>query len=46
VALGAATNKFIDRFDAVEQAVIAEGKEMGELTLEELDAIWDKNKKK
>ena len=46
VALGAATNKFIDRFDAVEQEVISQGKQMSELTLGELDAIWDKNKQK
>ena len=44
VALGAATNKFIDRFESVEKAVMAEGKEMNELSLEELDKIWDKNK--
>lgn len=46
VALGAATNKFIDRFEAVESAVIAEGKNIDELNMTELDAIWDKNKQK
>ena len=40
-ALFAATNKFIDRFEVVEQAVIAEGKNMEELSMAELDAIWD-----
>lgn len=45
VALSEATNKFIDRFEAVETAVIAKGKQMEELSLCELDAIWDENKK-
>ncbi len=43
-ALYHATNKFIDRFELVENAVIAEGKQMDELTMPELDAIWDKIK--
>ncbi len=43
-ALYHATNKFIDRFEVVENAVLAEGKQMDELTMPELDAIWDRIK--
>ena len=45
-ALFHATNKFIDRFEQVENAVIAEGKDMETLTMTELDAIWDSIKHK
>ncbi len=45
-ALYHATNKFIDRFELVENAVLAEGKNMEELSMAELDAIWDKIKHK
>lgn len=40
-ALREAGAKFFRRFAAVESAVKAEGKEMTELSLEELDKIWD-----
>ena len=40
-ALYHATNKFIDRFEKVENAVIEAGKDMESLTMVELDAIWD-----
>lgn len=40
-ALRAATTKFSRRFRAVEARVKASGKEMKDLTLAELDAIWD-----
>lgn len=40
-ALYHATNKFIDRFERVENAVIEAGKDMESLTMAELDAIWD-----
>ncbi len=43
-ALFHATNKFIDRFEKVENAVLAEGLSMEALTMPELDAIWDKIK--
>ncbi len=43
-ALYHATNKFIDRFEVVENAVLAEGKQMEDLTMPELDAIWDRIK--
>ena len=45
VALSKATNKFIDRFEKIENAVIAEGKNINELSMTELDTIWDKNKR-
>ena len=40
-ALYHATNKFIDRFEKVENAVIHAGKDIEDLTMAELDAIWD-----
>lgn len=43
-ALYHATNKFIDRFEKVENAVLAKGLEMDALTMTELDAIWDEIK--
>jgi uncharacterized protein YabN with tetrapyrrole methylase and pyrophosphatase domain len=45
VALCKATEKFIDRFEQVENAVLAEGKDINQLSMTELDAIWDKNKR-
>ena len=46
VALSKATNKFIDRFEKIENAVNEKGLQMSELSMSELDAIWDENKKK
>lgn len=43
-ALSSATDKFIRRFKAVEQKVIESDRDMKELSLEELDAIWDEVK--
>ncbi len=40
-ALTKATNKFTKRFAATEQLVRADGKNMPDLTLEELDVYWD-----
>ena len=45
LALTAATDKFIARFAAVEQAVNAAGKRFEELSDEELDVFWQKCKK-
>jgi tetrapyrrole methylase family protein/MazG family protein len=45
VALNKATDKFIKRFAALEAAVIAEGKNITELGMAELDEIWERNKK-
>ena len=46
VALNRATDKFIDRFDVVETAVREQGKEMDEVSLEDLNRIWDEIKHK
>ena len=40
-ALTNATNKFIDRFEKVEKTVISQGKNVEEMTMAELDAVWD-----
>ena len=45
-ALNGATEKFINRFDSVEKVVIDKGLTMNDLTIEQLDAIWDENKAK
>lgn len=41
LALTNATNKFIDRFEKVEKTVISQGKNVEEMSMEELDAVWD-----
>ncbi len=43
-ALFSATNKFVDRFEKVENVVLKEGKNVQNMTMEELDAVWDKIK--
>ncbi len=43
-ALKKATDKFIDRFERLENEVIKEGKNLEDLTLSEMDEIWDKIK--
>ncbi len=43
-ALKKATDKFINRFEKVENAALAEGKNLSDMTLAEMDAIWDKIK--
>ena len=45
LSLSKATEKFIARFEQVENAVLAENKNIDELSMVELDAIWEKNKK-
>lgn len=40
-ALTKATEKFIDRFSATEELVRAQGQNMPDLTLEELDVYWE-----
>ena len=40
-ALGAATDKFIARFAKVEQLAREQGREMSEMSLEELDRLWE-----
>lgn len=46
VALNKATEKFIDRFEAIEKEVIENNLRIEDMSVEELDAIWDKNKAK
>lgn len=46
LSLSKATDKFINRFEAVENAVISKNGNINEMTMAELDAIWDENKKK
>ena len=43
--LASSTDKFMNRFKAVEQTVAELGRDMKELSLQELDEIWDKVKK-
>lgn len=45
-ALNRATDKFINRFEGVEQAVTEKGLDINSLSMTELDAIWDENKQK
>lgn len=44
-ALNAATGKFIRRFALVEEKARAQGRDMKDMTLAELDALWDSAKK-
>ena len=46
VALNKANDKFINRFETLENAVIAAGKDINSMTMEELDAVWEENKQK
>ena len=43
-ALVRATNKFIDRFEKVEKIVNSRGQSVENLTMSELDAVWDEIK--
>jgi len=45
MALMGATDKFISRFAMVEKQVLEQGKCMEDLTLAELDVIWNQVKK-
>src|SRR5437868_7005121 len=44
-ALQSATDKFVARFNQLEDELQSRGKKMGEVDLAELDAIWDQIKK-
>jgi uncharacterized protein YabN with tetrapyrrole methylase and pyrophosphatase domain len=44
-AMAAANEKFVRRFHAVEISLANAGKELGKVTLEEMDASWDEVKK-
>ena len=43
-ALNAATSKFISRFAKVEQMALSQGKDMAQMSLEELDKLWEQAK--
>jgi XTP/dITP diphosphohydrolase len=43
-ALERTNKKFIDRFTRMEQAALASGKTLNEMTLTEMDAIWNEIK--
>ncbi len=43
-ALTNATKKFINRFEYVEKSALSGGKSLSDMTLEELDLLWDKSK--
>jgi tetrapyrrole methylase family protein/MazG family protein len=43
-ALNKATDKFINRFEKIETAVIESGRDINQMKMEELDAIWDEIK--
>jgi XTP/dITP diphosphohydrolase/tetrapyrrole methylase family protein/MazG family protein len=45
-ALQKATDKFVGRFNRLEDELRARGKKLGEVDLEELDGIWDQIKKR
>jgi MazG family protein len=44
-ALQAATEKFVARFNRLENVLQRQGKQLGEVNLAELDAVWDEVKK-
>ncbi len=44
-ALKKATDKFINRFEKVEQMAINNGKKLEDMTLSQMDELWDKVKK-
>lgn len=46
VALSRATDKFICRFETLENAVIEAGKDINSMSMTELDAVWDEIKHK
>lgn len=45
LALERTNKKFIDRFSGMEQQAAADGKVFTDLTLEEMDALWEQQKK-
>ena len=44
VALNRTINKFINRFEFMEKAIEGSGKNLEDMTLEEMDKLWDKSK--
>jgi len=46
IALTKASKKFINRFEYVENSALSEGKKLSEMTLKEMDHLWDEAKTK
>jgi XTP/dITP diphosphohydrolase len=44
LALERTNKKFITRFQRMEQVALSEGKQLHQMTLEEMDAIWNRIK--
>lgn len=45
-ALQKSNNRFTERFDFIEKEIREQGRELGSVTLEEMDALWEKAKEK
>jgi MazG family protein len=45
LALGAASDKFMRRFVAMEQLILSDGKSLSDMCLDEMDEYWDRIKK-
>ena len=45
LALKGAVDKFVNRFEATERLILADGKRMEDMTLAEMDAYWDRVKR-
>lgn len=45
-AMNRATDKFIDRFEKLENQVIKDGEDINSMSMEQLDAIWNEKKQK
>ncbi len=43
-SLTKASKKFINRFECVENSALSEGRQLSEMTLEEMDLLWEKAK--
>ena len=43
VALNRTINKFINRFEFMEKAIEGSGKSLEDMTLEEMDKLWDES---
>lgn len=46
LALTQATNKFIGRFEKVEKSALEQGRKLNEMTLQEMDQLWEQAKLK
>lgn len=46
MALERTNKKFISRFNGMEQAAVAQGRALGDMTLAEMDGLWNEQKRK